>query len=91
MSVITVAAILNRWRGILALDRTQPILPLRQGIPAQQNLQHRNALPGAGRRFLGTRSYRLTPGMPGAGSCQKGDERDMDDAYGNVDGQRQAP
>jgi hypothetical protein len=42
---------------IQALDRTQPILPLRQGIPAQQNPQDRNALPGAGRRFLGTGNY----------------------------------
>jgi hypothetical protein len=47
MSVITVAAIFNDGGGssaqIRALDHIQPILPLRQGIPAQQNPQDRNA------------------------------------------------
>jgi hypothetical protein len=55
---------------IQALDRTHPILSLRQRIPAQQDPHHRHALLGAGRRFS-THGVitRLTPGMPGAASC----------------------
>jgi hypothetical protein len=81
MSVITVAAILNRWRRIFYLRSSNPIFYLAAkkkasaataGIRleiAYQVLKTANALPGAGHRLLCTAGItRPTPGMPGATS-----------------------
>jgi hypothetical protein len=79
MSVITVAAILNRWRRIFYLRSSNPIfyLAAKKKAPAAiagilleiayQVLKTANALAGAGRRLLRTAGIaRPTPGMPGA-------------------------